>query len=109
MVEASEADVVRPTVTANDPDTLLNQRANNGQKVARSWPRDGRQTPRKFGNALPLGGDAVFCRLIGVEDFLGQRLADFEGQVPNQLSRVFGLLIVGEAHAQAELGVVFKK
>ncbi len=60
-------------------------------------------------HALALREDARLGGLIGVEDGHGEFVADLRRQPPHQLLRVIVLLVDGQPHAHAELGVVFEQ
>ncbi len=60
-------------------------------------------------DALALGEDALLGFLVGVENGLRQFLADAEAEPPDQFAGVLVLLVDGQAHAQAELGVIFEQ
>ena len=60
-------------------------------------------------DALALLADAQLVALVCLEQLVHQALAYHAGQLRQQLAHVFALLIQGQAHAQAKLGVVFEQ
>ena len=60
-------------------------------------------------DALALLGDAGFGGLVGFEQCADQVFAQGGGQALDQVFGVFGELVDGQAHAQAEFGVVLEE
>ena len=109
VVEAAVADVVAPSVAADDPHALLDQFVGNRQQVARGrricFPPASPSAPspaRAARRCLPRWTDRR-------QNLNRELLADGRSQALDQFLGVFVLLVDGQAHAHAELGVVFEQ
>ena len=114
VVEASEADVIGPSVTADDPCALADERIGDGGEV------EGRHAVLVAGveiaedvqqrrHTLALGSDPRLSGLVGGQDVRGQMLADERGQSLDELPRLQVLRLVAEAQPEPELGVVLEQ
>ena len=65
VVQACRAYVVGPTVAPDDPDALAHQRVSDSEKRAGLRRIDARELAFQLGDALALGFDSCFLRLIG--------------------------------------------
>jgi len=109
VIEAAVTNVIRPAVAADDPNALADQGIGQFRQEAGAGVLAARQLAAQGFHAGALGTDAGVGGLIGIEQFGGQGFADFGRQFNNQFAGKFGLLVEGQAHAQAKLGVVFKQ
>jgi hypothetical protein len=109
VVQAAEADVVGPSVAAQNPHALANQRVGDGQQVARFGRVVAGQLLAQREHALALLVDlgSVFCGRV--------RIAATSSSPISGASRVTSSRQTPSAgraprpHAEAELGVVFKQ
>ncbi len=111
MVEASEADVVGPTVAADNPYRNRNEGISQAEQSPRLWCEVPGQHLLELRNPQALGGNT---RLIGdirllIEESTGQVGANPLTEARHEQPRLLTLDVRTEAHAQAELGVVFKE
>jgi hypothetical protein len=110
VIEAAVADVISPAVAADDPDTLFHQHVGDGQQLL------GLRTSSDFGSAFlsasRRAGAARKCRprLFALVSKGGDELiADRASESLQQFAGEFGLLVDGDADAQAEFGIVFEQ
>ena len=60
-------------------------------------------------DALALRGDAGLAGLVGLEEALHQVVADLAGEAAHEARRLLLVLVDGQPHAEAELGVVLEE
>ena len=110
MIEAAVADVVGPAVAADDPDALLDQRVGHAEQVAGFGSVDAGEfvfellARARAGRRCPA---SVFWSALRMACASSSPIG--EAEPPDQFAGVFVLLVDGEAHAEAELGVVFEE
>ena len=116
MVQATEADVVRPPVSADDPDPLAHQGvgdreqlAGRGRAVDRRATDDRAELLLQLGHAFALCEHAGFARLVRVEDGVGEVTTDGFARAIRAGSSPSSLGLEAEAHAEPELGVVLEQ
>ena len=109
MVEAAEADVVRPAVAANDPHALLNEIV--GERIEPACQRIVQPSQRRTQRVHPLAlrGNSRFAVLRGSEQLTDQPVTQAPTQAGEQRACLLRVLIDGQAEAEAELGVVFEE
>ncbi len=103
VVEPAVADVIGPAVAADDPDGFPDEEIGDGEEIQGFGLAVAGQFPLELGDAFALGGDAAFVLLVGVQQPLGQVVADVGLEGLDELGGVAGLLVAGQAEAVAEL------
>ena len=117
MVQAAEADVVRPAVAADDPDRLAHQGVGDRDRAgppaapaaSPSVPASAARRCFSESTRAPLGEDRLLVRLLGVEDGRGEGFADRRRQRLEQRAGRPLLRLETQPDAQAELGVVLEE
>ena len=110
VVQTAEADVVGPAVTAHEPDALAHQVV--GERVRASVPRprsSGDSARRRSATRSRCAAMPALVVLLGRQHGVAQRLAHVGSQPRQQRLRPGHVLVHRQAHAQAELGVVFEE
>ena len=119
MVEATETDVISPTVATDDPHAFADQGAGQGDELA-GQGGGGAVTARsqpaellvELGHSGALGENGfllVLAGLVGLQDRGGQIGPDRSGERDEQEPGPTLLGLEAEADAQAELGVVLEQ
>ena len=109
VVEAAVADVVRPAVAADDPEALLDEVVGDVEEAAGREALLAGELRLEGGDALALVGDPLLGPLVGRQEAGDELVAEEAAQLLDELGGVLGLLVEGEAHAEAELGVVLEE
>ena len=109
VVEAAVADVVGPPVAPHQPDALFHEVIGERFEAARFGRRERREHLSQRAHPLALRPDPRFRRLVGVEQFAGEALADRPGHVFHQRARRARMAVHAEAHAEAEFRVVLEQ
>src|SRR5208282_3019646 len=109
MIEAAVADVIGPAVSANDPNTLLDQQVSDGKQLLRVRGTYAVQFFFQQIHALALFVDVCFVLLRRSEKCRGEFFANRSRDALDQFLSELGLLIDGKPEAQTELGVVFEE
>ena len=109
VVHAAVADVVGPAVTADDPDTALDQLLADPLQGAGLGACDALELLLEGGDALALLVDPRLGGLIRAQQPVGQVGADLVRQGAHQVAALIRLLVHRQAQAQAELGVVLEQ
>ena len=109
MVQAAVADIVSPAVAAHDPDALADQGIGDGcSRRARGSLMPARRclsrATRSRWAAMP--ASVVWSAL---EQAVDQVFAHLPGKSGQQLAGELILLVQGQAHAQAEFGIIFEQ
>ena len=110
VVEARRADVVGPAVAADDPDGLAHEVAGEAREAPRGGvaaaPRGGARAPPRARAARrpPRRRGPSSARIASASV-----LADPRRELAEQAARLGRLPLEGEAHAEAELGVVLEQ
>src|SRR5690606_18104409 len=118
-VEASEPDVVRPAVAADDPDLAIGQRLDEGDQPCRGAALVVADVDVELqllealperDEALALPRDAIVVpRADATGDAVCQVLADALSHRGQQVERLRRLGVDGEPHAETELGSVLEQ
>ena len=109
VIEAAEADVICPSVAADEPHAFTHQRIGQRHQIARIVGFEASDNPLHLGDALTLCHDAGLGGLVGLEDFRDDAPAELRLKSPRQFARVVQPLVDREPHAEAELRVVFEQ
>ena len=109
MTWSAEADVVGPSVSADDPHAFLHQIFGQAFQLASCCGIDPGQLVAQFLHAFALRKDARFGGLVGAEYRISQFAADHFLQLPQQLAGLFGMLVDADAESQPELGIVLEQ
>ena len=109
MIEAAVADVVGPSVAADGPDALLDQLVGADRQVAGLGRLQIPNLLFQNFNALALLFDFLLRLLRGGENRRNQLVPDGRSQAGEQLLGICRLLVDRDAHAEGELGGVFKQ
>jgi hypothetical protein len=109
VIEATEADVVAPTVTADDPYALLHQHVGHAEQLPRIVRTRTAQRLLQSCDARALLEDVGFVLLLGRQDGVRQIVADEAGQLFQQLAGEVTLVVDRQTIAEAKLGVVFEE
>ena len=109
VIEAAVADVIGPTVSADDPNAFLDQQVGDGQQLLGVHGIQAVQFFFQQVDALALFVDVGFVFLWCSEDRGREFFADRSRHAPDQFLRELGLLIDGKPEAQTELRIVFEK
>ena len=109
VVQAAKPDVVSPAVAANDPDAPAHQRIGHGEKRLRLRGLERGQPFLELHHSPALLKNCLLGFLMRIEDRGGKAVAELRAELPEQAARQLLLLIDGQPHAQAELGIVLEE
>ena len=111
MVEAAEADVVRPAVAADDPDGHRHQCVREAVERTGAVVRAAREPGPQLHDQFPLPGDAVLVLGPGLVLDEGAReiAAHLVGHLGEQPSGLLALRVGAQPHAEPELRVVLEQ
>src|ERR1700746_1209629 len=103
------ADVISPSVAADDPDTFLYQHVSENEKLFSLRLSEHAQPLFQDVYALALLVDVGFVFLFCREQGRGQIFANVVSHATEEFLRELGLLVNGDAESEAEFSVVFEQ
>ena len=109
VVEPAVADVVRPSVAADEPHALFHEVIGECFEPARFRGFETGEPPPQGDHAVPLRGDAGLARLIRLEKSRSQAVADLQREMLDETARRGDMRIECQPEAEPELGVVLEK
>src|SRR5690349_11694428 len=109
MIQSAVTDIVSPTVPADYPNALLDQRIGHGEQIANFRLVPSFELCFESRNTFSLNTDSLIGRLICSQQAFGERSAYYRVQPLDQLPGVGILLVKREPHSETKLGVVFKQ
>ncbi|OQC55920.1 MAG: hypothetical protein BWX54_01654 [Verrucomicrobia bacterium ADurb.Bin018] len=109
MVQTAIANVVSPTIAADNPDGTLDEEVGHRKQIKGLGLGVAGEFLLQLCHAGALRRDTSFVLLISLQDAIGQFCAEVILEGGHQLFGVELLLVAGEAEAQAEFGVVLEE
>jgi len=109
VIQTTVANIVSPTVTAHDPDALLDEVICQTVEAAQLAALLVLEQCFQLLDTLALGIDLRLAILAGVAKFICQFAADEVGILLYQFLGVGHEFVHSQAHAHAKLGVVFEQ
>ena len=109
VIEAAVADIVSPSVTADDPDAAPDQMIDDRQQIERERFLDPQQPGLQLRDPDPLRADVGLLDLWCLGDRLGELRPDLVREAGQQRQRQRKMLVGREPEAKPELGVVLEQ
>jgi len=109
VVQTPVADIVRPAVAADDPNTAADEIVGHGKQHFGVTAGVAGQFLFKGGDALPLVVNARLVSLLGLNQPGNEVVAQFRRQFAQQLAGKLPLLVNRNPEAKPELGIILEQ